>query len=187
MRVKCFWVELLPIVDWRYTYDAPGPCAVHGDRHSAEKLFPGMAVGAELPDDRLAADCACGFHFAGFDAGHGKRRWRRLDNGEELQGDLPPGALYVADPMREQDGWEYKGADGLNVVCVTPGGHWYIDRRASNCTMPKDSVHRCWVRHGTLGGVLHVDKNGRTCQAGAGSIAQRGFHGFLHNGELYSC
>ena len=187
MRYKAFWVEKLPITDWRYTYDAAGPCPVRGERHRAEKLFPNIADGEELPEARLTADCACGFHFADWDTGHGTPRYRRLDTSEEIRGSLPPGALYVAQPMKRQDGWEYKGADGLNVVCVTPAGHWYIDARCSNCTLPQDVVHRCWVRHGTVGGMIHVDKNGNTCAAGAGSIAQTGFHGFLHNGELYDC
>jgi hypothetical protein len=84
----------------------------------------------------------------------------------------------------ETDGWKWTGADGLNIVCVTPGGHWHIDMRASNCTMKNDTVHRCWVRHGTVGEKLHVDKNGLTCAAGAGSIQIGSFHGFLHNGEI---
>lgn len=185
MGIKTFWVELLPIVDWRYTYDAPGPCSVHGERHKAEKLFPGIADGEALPEDRLTADCACGFHFADWETGHGTPRYRRLADGTEIRGRLPPGALYVAELMKRQDGWEFKGADGLNVVCVLPNGsHWYIDSRASNCTLPQDNVHRCWVRHGTRGGVIHVDKNGHTCAAGAGSIQSGDYHGFLHNGEL---
>lgn len=63
-----------------------------------------------------------------------------------------------------------------------------IDGRASNCTMPDDNVHKCWVRHGRPeDGTLHVDKNGNTCAAGAGSIATPNFHGFLHNGDLSAC
>lgn len=186
MGIKCFWVELLDLYDWRYTFDAPGPCPVNGDRHKAEKIFEAVARGASLPGDRLVADCACGFHFTGFETGHGEPRWRRLDTGEELRGKLAPGALYVADPVTDQDGWEYRGADGLNVVCVTPGGHWYIDSRASNCTRKDDVTHRCWVRHGTVGEGLTIDKKGNTCGAGAGSIQCGSYHGFLHNGELTS-
>jgi hypothetical protein len=74
---------------------------------------------------------------------------------------------------------------GLNVVCVTPGEPWYIDARAANCTKVADFSHRCWVRHGTLGGCIHVDKDGNTCSAGNGSIQRGAFHGFLHQGELY--
>jgi hypothetical protein len=45
--------------------------------------------------------------------------------------------------------------------------------------------HKCWVRHGDpKTGTVHVDKNGVTCGAGAGSIASGSYHGFLHNGFL---
>lgn len=116
----------------------------------------------------------------------GRPRYRRLDTGEELRGSLPAGALYVAG--REDDYPNMCGSDGLSIVCILPtGDHWFIDGRASNCTMREDTAHRCWVRHGTLGGTVHVDKTGNTCAAGAGSIAVDGFHGFLHDGELRSC
>lgn len=112
--------------------------------------------------------------------GVAKAIYRRLDTGEEFQG-APVGALFVAS-------WSKAcGADGRAVVCVTPAGQWYIDGRANNCTLPNDTAHRCWVRHGTVGERLTIDKNGLTCAAGAGSIAQKGFHGFLKNGELYEC
>ena len=117
----------------------------------------------------------------------GSPRWRRLDTGEELRGrDLPAGALYIIDPEHK---YSYtRGHDGEAVACVLPTGRtWHIDSFASNCTLPNDKAHRCWVRHGSKPGVIHVDKQGLTCAAGAGSIAAPGFHGFLHNGELYSC
>jgi hypothetical protein len=188
-RYPVFWVELLPLVDWRYSFDAPGPCPVHGDRHKAEKLFPGISRGQELPDGRHDATCACGRSFGESEwTGHGEPRWRRHDTGEELRGKLPPGALYEeTEPYKEQDGRRCVGADGKCIVCVTPGGHWWIDSRASNCTKKQDIEHRCWVRHGTVGDKIHVDKNGNTCAAGAGSIMCGGWHGFLHNGELYRC
>jgi hypothetical protein len=97
---------------------------------------------------------------------------------------LPPGACYFL----EDDYCE--GPDGLSLIVVTPTGHWHVDSRASNCTLPDDKEHRCWVRHGHPSpghpdGPLHVDKNGLTCAAGAGSIQMRDWHGFLHHGELY--
>lgn len=117
----------------------------------------------------------------------GSPRYRRLDTGEELRGrTLPPGALYIVDPEHE---FKYRrGHDGEAVACVLPDGtHWHIDSVANNCTLPDDTEHRCWVRHGSKPGQIHVDKNGLTCAAGAGSIATKRFHGFLHNGELYDC
>lgn len=82
-------------------------------------------------------------------------------------------------------GWE--NCDGEHLVAVLPNGHhWHPDQRASNCTLPEDKTHRCWVRHGDprKGEAVHVDKNGNTCQAGAGSILSGNYHGFLHHGEL---
>jgi hypothetical protein len=112
--------------------------------------------------------------------------YRRLDTGEEFEG-APVGALLVYEPYTRPDGYRAAGADGKSIVCVTPGGWWFIDDRCSNCTLPKDIEHKCWVRHGTVGDRLTIDKNGRTCSAGGGSIAQKNFHGFLKNGELYAC
>lgn len=74
-------------------------------------------------------------------------------------------------------------ADGAQLNVMTPGGPWNIDSRASNCTMPFDYEHRCWVRRGEPPNV-HVDKDGNTCQAGAGSIGMTNYHGFLHDGAL---
>lgn len=112
--------------------------------------------------------------------------FRRPDTGEEFRNkDLPVGAVYDATWCHEFK--NLCGPDDRCLVCVIPGSHhWYIDSRASNCTMPKDNVHKCWVRHGEPeDGTLHVDKNGFTCAAGAGSIQiNGGWHGFLHNGFL---
>jgi len=84
----------------------------------------------------------------------------------------------------DQDEWQ---ANMSRVYRRADTGEWPLDHRASNCTRPDDKVHRCWVRHGRPeDGTLHVDKNGDTCAAGAGSIIMHGgWHGFLHHGELY--
>jgi hypothetical protein len=52
--------------------------------------------------------------------------------------------------------------------------------------MRDDTVHRCWVRHGTVGDKLTVDKAGNTCAAGAGSIQMAAWHGFLQQGVLHA-
>lgn len=110
-----------------------------------------------------------------------------------LAKDLPCGALYAMDRdhCTSPNGWPAAGGDGLAVVCVCNysgnNHHWYIDGRASNCTMKEDKEHRCWVRHGTFGDRLTVDKNGKTCGAGAGSFfmgANNEWHGFLRNGVM---
>lgn len=133
-----------------------------------------------------------------------KEVFRRTDTGEILYF-LPPGAVY------EHTGWSDDGKphnwrttkadgkdyfvsrpneqDGRVLAAVCPDGrHWIVDARASNCTMKGDDAHWCWIRHGRPeDGTLHVDKNGHTCQAGAGSIDTGNFHGFLHNGQFRAC
>lgn len=64
-----------------------------------------------------------------------------------------------------------KGPDGKSLVVMTPQGVWYIDESSFTCTRPHDDEHRCWVRHGSVEeGNLQVDKQGDTCESGAGSI-----------------
>jgi hypothetical protein len=101
-------------------------------------------------------------------------------------GYLEPGCLYWMD-YPENIYWD--NHKGPHLMAITPNGaHWCIDGRASNCTLPNDKLHRCWVRHGTVPNI-HVDKKGLTCKAGAGSIITRKgepdeYHGFLHNGKF---
>lgn len=191
MGLKTFWVEKLPQRDFVAVSRAKGPCTANGEDHRAESVPVVLAADEKGPGfDAAPKLCACGYEFSSSDDRWTSTspRWRRLDTGEEVRGKLPPGALYVDEVMTRQDGWVYQGSDGLNVVCVLPNGnHWWIDSRCSNCTMPTDVLHRCWVRHGTVGGTVHVDKNGHTCTAGAGSIISGGWHGFLHNGQLTPC
>lgn len=110
-----------------------------------------------------------------------------------MANDLPCGALYAIDRrnVTEPNQWPPVGYDGLSVACVcTLNGsthHWYIDCRASNCTMKEDKDHRCWVRHGTVGEKVTVDKNGKTCGAGGGSFfmgPNNEWHGFLRDGVM---
>lgn len=95
----------------------------------------------------------------------------------------PPGAMWYGG---SQGGCK-PGPDGKYLWVMCPGGIWCIDSIASNCDRRDDEEHRCWVRHGVPPNVT-VDKNGRTCGAGAGSILIRrgdgAFHGFLRNGWL---
>jgi hypothetical protein len=109
--------------------------------------------------------------------------------------EAPVGAMWDAS-------WnpaEWKGEDGISLMVKTPGGEWFVDGRASNCTAPGDwteegpdggifckrPTHRCWVRHGDpRAGRITVDKNGTTCAAGAGSIQCGSYHGFLKDGHL---
>jgi hypothetical protein len=108
--------------------------------------------------------------------------------------DAPPGACWDAWWMSDRaERHDLRpgvgsniGPDGRCLIVKCPDGHdWMIDSRASNCTRRDDNEHHCWVRHGRPeDGTLHVDKNGNTCAAGAGSILTPKWHGFLRNGYL---
>jgi hypothetical protein len=114
--------------------------------------------------------------------------WRRTDTGELVQklGDLPAGAMWFA-PWCDEI-WIPQLEHVL--VVKTPGGDWIVDSQASNCTMPSEkhpqqTDHHCWIIHGMVPEIT-VDKNGKTCNAGGGSIATANgkYHGFLRNGFL---
>lgn len=136
-----------------------------------------------------------------------EREMRRVDTGETFRshGDLPVGAVWemLRDDRESPHNWRQSPRpdgkvyiihrpnkqDRRVLVVKLPDGHdWVIDSRCNNCTLPDDDKHWCWVRHGRPeDGTLHVDKNGRTCSAGAGSIATSKYHGFLHHGKLTNC
>ncbi len=123
-------------------------------------------------------------------------------------GEIEPGCLYFEDWM---PGDFYFPSGKAPHLCaqVPDGSYWCIDSRASNCGSPckvcrvpyrdhkdkgheyVDSMpdHRCWVRHGDPlhPETMHVDKQGPTCDAGAGSIQTTTWHGFLHNGIWSKC
>lgn len=133
-------------------------------------------------DPRWPALCKCGYAFAETDQWQvfTDRIYVGPDGAEHTTRHPPPGALWWAEWLEDLDGW-WKGPDGRILMAQTPGGQWCIDSRASNCTMPNDDEHRCWIRHGTPPEIT-VDKNGKTCTAGAGSIVSGNYHGFLQNG-----
>lgn len=128
--------------------------------------------------------CVCGYAFADDDAWQvfQNHLYRRADTNEVVTlRAAQPGAMWDAAWMPD----DWRGPDGRALVVRLPNGNdWHIDGKASNCTMPDDyPSHRCWVRHGEPPNIT-VDKNGRTCGAGAGSILSNDYHGFLRNGEL---
>jgi hypothetical protein len=101
------------------------------------------------------------------------------------------GVVKILDGAPAGSCWEdgtgrTRGPDGRGLIVRCPDGfNWSIDGRCSNCNLPQDTAHRCWVRHGRPeDGTLHVDKDGLTCSAGAGSIDTGRWHGFLHRGSL---
>jgi len=142
-----------------------------------------IEAAAELPEDApWPRQCPCGRLFLLNERQtFTDRIYRRTDTGEEMTlRDAGPGAMWDADWMG--DFW--KGPDGRCLVVKCPNGReWMIDSRASNCTSPIDNEHKCWIRHGEPPNIT-VDKNGKTCAAGAGSIQAGDYHGFLRNGIL---
>jgi hypothetical protein len=111
----------------------------------------------------------------------------RRDTGEthRFAHQFAPGAMWLATWL-DHPNWPWSNPAGPHLCVMTPGGEWDIDSRANNCTLPLDTVHRCWVRSGTPPCVT-VDKVGFTCSAGQGSIRAGNFHGFLRNGVLIPC
>lgn len=99
-----------------------------------------------------------------------------------------PGNIYEAPWYHNHGCCPWDNCDGRHLICILPNGHeWHMTGRASNCTMKQDRLHRCWVIREESPGVFHVDKTGRTCAAGAGSIMAGKYHGFLHHGVLTGC
>jgi hypothetical protein len=139
-------------------------------------------------DDRWPTHCPCGYKFQPEDDWQVNTERIYVSEqrpGQEFslkQNKRQPGMMWNAWWFADQPAWT--GSDGRSLVVVYPDGHdWMIDSRAKNCTMPDDSIHKCWVRHGEPPNIT-VDKNGLTCAAGAGSIQTPKWHGFLRNGYL---
>jgi hypothetical protein len=147
-------------------------------------------------DPRWPATCACGYAFTAEDTWQGWQEliYRRADTGQEVTlrqrqasdvggpDPAPPGAMWDAWWMSQR----WRGPDGIALTVRLPNGSdWMVDAEASNCTRKGDRTHRCWIRHGDpKAGSVHVDKDGDTCAAGAGSIQSGDYHGFLHHGIL---
>lgn len=181
----------------RYRDSSKDTCPVNGAYHNAytpigeAPIIWGESGGRRVmmgqppvphEDPRWPARCTCGYGFEPEDHRQvfQEEIYRRVDTGEEM-------TLREAGPGAMWDAWWMpfsRGPDGRCLVVKCPNGaEWMIDSRASNCTLPDDNEHRCWVRHGEPPDIT-VDKNGLTCAAGAGSIQARDYHGFLRNGEF---
>ncbi len=206
-EVPCKRIELR-----RYSYDecpCPGP---YGNYHNADVILGeidapvvdstyGVMETDDAPevandDPRWPTRCDyCPYVFQAKDL--------RQVNDRRLYGGAPDGKLYdlLSAPVGAMwyAGWYHAPAtatershcpywdncDGRHlIVRLPPDGHdWDVDSRCSNCGSPTDRLHRCWVRHGEPPSI-HVDKQGVTCAAGAGSIQTPRWHGFLHRGIL---
>lgn len=107
-----------------------------------------------------------------------------------VSGRPEPGDMFWATWRHYQmpDGFvtscDWDNCVGKHLYVVLPNGYdWDTSGRASNCGLPGDRLHRCWVLSGVPPNVT-AGKTGHTCSAGAGSIAVTGYHGFLQNGRL---
>lgn len=160
--------------------------AVGGDEVHAEAPTGGHPEAAArlAGDPRWPAACAqCG---RAFEPGDERRVFFRTlydrgDGGPPCTiADAPPGAMWDAPWMPES----MRGPDGRCLFVRLPNGRdWAIDSEANNCTRKGDRTHQCWVRHGEPPR-LTVDKQGDTCDAGAGSIQSGDYHGYLRGGVL---
>lgn len=139
----------------------------------------------ELPAGTIfPTHCSCGYEFTDKDAKQTFQEslYVNKETGEET-------TLEAAKPGAMWDGWWYsdmfKGNDGRCLIVKLPNGRdWIIDSRASNCTKPEDTTHKCWPRSGTPPNITVGKEFGNTCSAGAGSIMSGDYHGFLRNGYL---
>ncbi len=204
-RIKCFWLEpsgkirrYLRRFTWSENNPCPGPFRSHNAEtflDEIEDLTPYETISCDIDvepykgDERWPTHCECGYEFKPTDQFQidVDRLYKRTDTGEEMTFQTAPaGAMWNA--WWYPDDW--KGADGIYLVVKMPGGgEWCVDSRASNCTLPNDNQHKCWVRKGDprRPETLTVGKDGLTCSAGAGSIVMTNWHGFLRAGYLEEC
>lgn len=202
MSLKCFFLEeTTRRRRWlrRFTFGEKTKCSARSGGHDAMVILDDIQATADHEaigdnwthdDPRWPAACECGYKFEPTDQWQlfEGTLYRRIDTGEEYTlRDAPPGALWYCDWMLQEGSARFRGPDGHSLCARLPNGRdWQIDGGASNCTMPEDAEHRCWIRHGDprQPETLTVDKNGYTCAAGAGSILSGEYHGFLRNGEF---
>lgn len=211
---KCFLLHpIAKRRQWlrRFTYSSDLRCPAHQDRgHDASVRIEDfdcpvplkLTYEADRPadlyggDPRWPARCQCGYEFRPED----QRQLFDLrvyadDDGKEylihpdpkMAGVAPAGAMWWEWWMHTTDGmcpWRDNcDPRGHLIVRLPNGNDWDIMSQASNCTLKWDRNHFCWVMHGEPPGVT-VDKSGRTCAAGAGSILSGNYHGFLRDGQL---
>jgi hypothetical protein len=200
--MHCFMVQVLPTVVCYAHFDeiVPGfPCkfrdAHRGEVEYARFDLANPADSFELPPAPagiLATSCRdCGRPLTAAQkrvGSGGHRLWLQPETGEvrHAPSDFGPGAMWEA-PWLERwiaSFWDNWPAGQAPLEVMTPGGPFVVDARASNCDQKEDRAHRCWVRQGTAPDIT-LDKNGLTCDAGAGSILMNGWHGYLHNGDLH--
>jgi hypothetical protein len=208
MSTPCFWLEPIrrarlslrrysdrdstcPSTGWAYhnaqtaLFDVDERLEPWGETGTVVYRHDGPQTRADVPPAcEWPPACACGYVFAEADPWQvfSDHLYQRTDTGSIVTlRTAPAGAMWDAAWMPA----DWKGSDGRALIVRLPNGHdWHVDGRASNCTQPDDYPnHRCWTRHGEPP-LITVDKRGRTCAAGAGSIQAGNYHGFLQAGVL---
>lgn len=201
MNIKCFLLIATPYQRFslrRFVWsETENKCPLRHGYHDASVVIgqtlietPSTTIQSHIDktDQRWPIHCDCGYEFTNEDQWQHfmEPLYSRQDNREAIYtlNDAPVGAIWQC--TWYEDIQSMRGTDGKSYCVKTPGGDWVIDSQASNCTMPTDTVHKCWVRHGEPP-MFTVDKNGNTCAAGGGSIQMGNYHGHLINGELTNC
>ncbi len=184
----------------RYAPSAEGKCE-HPGNHGIHNEIVMVGVRAstfskdgyretvewDQDDPRWPVACACGFDLTPkTKQTFIKAEYRNSETGElATLEEMPAGGMYNAWWMADMQEW--RGSDGQSLHVKLPNGIvWCVDARANNCDKPTDNEHKCWVRHGVAPNIT-ADKNGLTCNAGAGSISAGSYHGFLTDGYLVKC
>lgn len=197
--VRCFLITPTNSY-WRYlrryrskSDDAPCPTAKgYHDSFALIERVEDVIQEREWPwnDPRWPTHCSCGYKFMESDEHQvfHDRIWKRTDNGADVSlRDNSPGSMWFAPWLNSQTRYANLPDGPLCVIC--PDGHcWEIDGRASNCTLPHDNLHRCWIRSGTPPAITVSKEGGPTCGCGC-SIGTPGkvpgtynWHGFLRDG-----
>ena len=214
MGTKCFIVTRLPRARiWlrRFASNAaarevPGAkCSINGYHDALVFLadVPDLNICGREPtaeeklNPKWPSKCDCGYQFTDQDewqifnwnlcADAGGKIYVMRSRDRSFPDGYPPGAMHWETWLHE-DGRKcafWDNCDGRHLIVTCPNGReWDVDSRASNCTMPNDRTHRCWIRHGEVPNITVDKSGGATCAAGAGSILAGSYHGFLRNGEL---
>lgn len=197
-KIKCFLITGTEIKrSWYRRHSIEHTCK-DNSYHDAQILIGDDVIQKDskgfwlpyIPEKEHEKNCnyptkcnSCEYLFKEDDCRHifNQEIYKDVEGKEYFLQHLVPGTIYRMPWLEEKP--NFRGIDGKSYGVQTPGGFWVIDSRAKNCTRPNDLIHKCWCRHGEAPNFT-VDKDGFTCEAGAGSIQCGSYHGFLRNGYL---
>jgi hypothetical protein len=191
-NAKVFIGESQTLNDWNFG----GNISDYPDERWPTKCEHCPAIIVPVPDELCS--CGCGEmrppKNAPMRSIHHRIVYEAQDGTRAVRDELQPGDMYWADWYGCNGacihGWT--NCDGKHLILTIPYGQdkastfpWDINGRASNCTKPNDTTHRCWVKHGNHeANELTVNKAGATCDAGGGSIQVTGYHGVVTDNVL---